>query len=308
MSVLLKIPGYLTLSEAEERYKVKADTLKKKCQNGKIKGAVKQGKTWFVPSIPNIDPNLPIVDNYPGLNFDSAYKSNILLYEAEDEAQNYFQSKFNSYIYIWEYGYYFVTLAFNHSSLERSYLPLASFITEAHGALRESFLLNLKGYAPGSFALLRKTHENTLKALAGKIKPAVIWTIAPEGNIQKAESVIGIQLKSVWILGSSFAHSNLLKLFKAKQDMDNNVSELGVTYGPQIDEKQFRAASNCSIFWLYVLIKFLPLIFPGQLSDYWMSKQDESAKMMKDYIVSTGGLKREIESIDRAVTNLKKQK
>jgi hypothetical protein len=41
--------GYITLSQAETLSGIKADTLKKRCQEGKIKGAMKQGKTWFIP-------------------------------------------------------------------------------------------------------------------------------------------------------------------------------------------------------------------------------------------------------------------
>ena len=51
MADTLTIPGYITLSEAEKFYGVKADTLKKQCLSGKYPGAVKQGKTWFVPEI-----------------------------------------------------------------------------------------------------------------------------------------------------------------------------------------------------------------------------------------------------------------
>jgi hypothetical protein len=45
----MKYMGYLTLIEAEELSGIKADTLKKRCQEGRIAGAIKQGKTWFVP-------------------------------------------------------------------------------------------------------------------------------------------------------------------------------------------------------------------------------------------------------------------
>lgn len=45
----MKSIGYLTLQEAEKITGIKADTFKKRCQEGKIRGAIKQGKTWFVP-------------------------------------------------------------------------------------------------------------------------------------------------------------------------------------------------------------------------------------------------------------------
>lgn len=41
--------GYITLSEAEEISGIKADTWKKRCQEGQVIGAIKQGKTWFIP-------------------------------------------------------------------------------------------------------------------------------------------------------------------------------------------------------------------------------------------------------------------
>jgi hypothetical protein len=40
---------YLTLSEAEQLTGIKADTLKKRCQEGKIKGAMKKGEVWQIP-------------------------------------------------------------------------------------------------------------------------------------------------------------------------------------------------------------------------------------------------------------------
>lgn len=45
----MKALGYITLTEAEEISGIKADTLKKRCQEGTLPGAIKQGKTWFVP-------------------------------------------------------------------------------------------------------------------------------------------------------------------------------------------------------------------------------------------------------------------
>jgi len=51
MTDTITIPGYITLSKAEKYYGVKADTLKRQCLNNKYPGAIKQGKTWFVPEI-----------------------------------------------------------------------------------------------------------------------------------------------------------------------------------------------------------------------------------------------------------------
>lgn len=304
MADIKNIPGYLTLSEAEERYGVKADTLKRRCQNGKVIGAIKQGKTWFVPNIPNIDPKKTIPENYPGLNFDAALSSNASLYNAESDARRVLYNAHNKCIYIWEYGFYFVSLIFTHGSPDRTYLPLAALITEAHSALRCSFLLNLYGYHSDAFALLRKAHESIIKTLACRTKPQKMWSIGFATSREKAEHVIGVDFKRIWALESSFTHSNLMKLFEAGKDLQDPNKQVGVSYGPQLDKKQFGAAANTSIFWLYVLIKSLPYIFPGQLSKYWLSRQKESAKLMKDYLISVKALNNEIKDFDKKIAKL----
>jgi hypothetical protein len=59
----MKFLGYLTLTEAESISGIKADTLKKRCQEGRISGAIKQGKTWFVPHGEIVkEPDLPQKD------------------------------------------------------------------------------------------------------------------------------------------------------------------------------------------------------------------------------------------------------
>lgn len=296
------IPGYLTVSEAEERYGVKADTLKRRCQKGKVRGAIKQGKTWFVPNIPDIDPERPISENYPTLKFDRATDLNLLLYDAEDRAKYILHSKFNNYVYTWEYGYYFISLIFKHP-LHKSYMPLAALITEAHTALRGAFLLNLNGYHPEAFTLLRRTHESTVKAIASKTKSLKTWNIVFSTGTQKPESIAGFDFKKIWTVESSFVHSNFIKVFEAAKNMDNDDNS-GVSFGPQMDEKLFKTAANISIFWLYVLIKALPYVFANQMGDEWISRQQDSAKLMKDYLISTGALKGEIRSFDEGVSKL----
>ena len=44
-----RFSDYVTLKEAEDLSKIKADTLKKRCQNNQILGAIKKGKMWFIP-------------------------------------------------------------------------------------------------------------------------------------------------------------------------------------------------------------------------------------------------------------------
>ena len=299
------IPGYLTLAEAEDRYGVKADTLKKHCQNGKIKGAIRQGKTWFVPNVPDIDPKKPISENYPNLNFDAAYDSNISLYEVEDKARFFFYKTSNTYIYIWEYGYYFVSLFITHSRLHKTYMPLVAQITEAHSALRGSFLLNLNGYHPEAITLLRKAHESIVKALAIRIKPKKAKLVFSAGT-QSAESILGVNFQTIWKLGSSFAHGNLIKIFEAWKGIQDKNDQLGVAYGPQLNKSQFGIAANISIFWLYLLIKSLPYLFPKQFDLKWLSKQEHSEKLLKDYLTSVKALRNEIGNVDLLIDKIKK--
>jgi hypothetical protein len=297
------IPGYMTLVEAEEAYGTKADTLKKRCQKGEVKGAKKIGKTWFVPNIPNVDPSKTIPENYPGLNFDAAYLSNLSLYDAESDTRLILYKKHGSSIYIWEYGFYFFSLIFNHA-IHRSYLPLAALITEAQSALRCSFLLNLNGYHSDAFALLRKAHESIIKTLASKKQPQKMGKIGFGTGRGRAESIIGVNFERVWSLESSFNHSNVMKFFEAWKNVQNSNKKIGVAYGPQINNKQFGAAISTSIFWLYVLIQSLPYIFPDQLSEYWLRQKSESAKLMKDRLVSLKAFKTELINFDKCIDAL----
>lgn len=300
------IPGYLTLSEAEEKYEVKANTLKKRCQRGEILGAKNIGKTWFVPTIPGIDPEKTIPENYPNLNFDAALSSNLSLYDAESEAKAALYGDNKGAVYIWEYGFYFLSLIFRHTSLSPTYAPLAALVTEAHSAIRGSFLLNLDGYHSDAFALLRKAHECTIKALAMKTKPSKFWQIGFSTDRQTSEHKIGVDFKSHWTLESSFNHSNLMKLFETGKKVQDKDENIGVSYGPQIDQKQFRAAINTQIFWLYILTRSLSYLFPKQISAEWLSRKDEPAKLLRDYLDANKVSQKELKSFDTAITSLEK--
>jgi len=298
------VPGYLTLEEAESIYGTKADTLKRRCQNGKVIGAIKKGKTWFVPSLPNIDPQKPIHENYPTLDFDAAYRSIMALYDAESMSRQLLHDANRQYIYCWEYGYYFFSLIFSHSKPMRSTLPLAALISEAHTALRSSFLLNLYGYHPDAYALLRRAHESTMKAIAGKKEPGKIWKVSFAKNRQKVESMIGMNFKGIWAVESSFAHSNSIKLFETGISLQRPEKDMGIFYGPQRNEKQFRAVANTSIFWLYVLTRSLSYILTGQISSFWMTKQHDSAKFLKDHLLGVKGFQSELHSFEQAMSKL----
>lgn len=299
-----RIPGYLTLTETEEKYGMKADTLKKRCQKGEIVGAKKVGKTWFVPQLPGIDPEKTIPENYPTLNFDAALASNASFYDAESESKVALYYANKKQVYIWEYGFYFFSLVFKHGNVHRSYMPLAALATEAHSSLRASFLLNLNGYHSDTLALLRKTHECVIKVLAMRTEQKQFWKIGFSTSRQQSEHKIGVDFSSPWNLESSFTHANLIKLFEAGRDAKDASKEAAVSYGPQIDHKQFRAAMNMGIFWLYVLIKSLPYIFPGQISNYWLNLKDDSAKLLKDHLTASKALIKETASFDTAITKL----
>jgi hypothetical protein len=301
----MKRTDYLSLSEAEKVYGVKPDTLKRRCQKGRVRGAVKQGKMWFVPQVPNIDPEKPITENYPNLNFDASMQSNLSLYDAEADSKLALYPKFNNYIFIWEYGFYFLSLFIQHSSIHKSYITLAALFTEAQSSLRSSFLLNLQGYHPDAIALLRRTHESTVRAIACKIQPQKMWSIIMDSSIQKAEHSFGVSLKTIYRLESSFTHSNTLKSFQSGIDLQSGKENIGVAYGPQINDKEFSLAAKISIFWMYTLIRVLPSIFPKQVSEYWLSKQQDSAKLLKDYLMATrSSLAEDLKQIDTCLSKI----
>lgn len=304
MDEIKTIPGYLSLTEAEDRYGVKADTLKKRCQKDEIVGAKKIGKTWFVPNLPGIDPEKTIPDNYPELDFNAALKSNMALYDAESDTKFLVYNAHKQDVYIWEYGYYFFSLIFNHARLDKTYLPFAVLVSEAHTALRSSFLLNLQGYHPDAIALLRKAHECTIKALAMRTEPKRFWQTGFAKSREQSEHKIGVDFRGPWTVASSFNHGNLIKLFEVGKRIQDASLEVSVAYGPQIDHKLFSVAMNNSVFWLFVLTKSLPYLFTGQIGNAWLAKRDAAAKLLRDYLVSKKALVKEIQSFETSLVKL----
>lgn len=308
MVTINSIPGYLTLSEAEEKYGVKADTLKKRCQKGDIIGAKIVGKTWFVPDVPGIDPSRTFPENYPLLNFKEALAFNNTVYDAESEARMILYNQFKGSIYIWEYGFYFFSLIFKHTHLNRNYMHLAAVITEANSALRSSFLLNLYGYHSDAIALLRKTHECTIKALAMRTDPKKTWSIGLATSREKSEQRIGVNFELPWKFESSFVHANGMKLMETAKDMFDPNKTVSVSYGPQIDNKDFAVGINTGIFWLYILTKSLSYIFQGQITDQWLEQKESSAKLLKDYLSTNKAFIKELQSFDVALAKLEQKK
>ncbi len=294
----------VTLAEAEEIYKIKADTLKRQCQKGKIKGAIKQGKTWLVPRIPNIDPKRTLTENYPELDFESALYSNHNLYEAEDESKFYLYHKSNSAVFVFEYGYYFVSLFIKQTKIHRNFAVLGALYTESLSSIRSAFLLNLCGYQSDAISLNRRAIENIVRLAACRIKPQDTWKIIQDSSIQKAQYICGINLKRIYSLGSSFAHANIMKVVKTWKEANDNNLESGIPFGPQINQKEYAVALNTSIFLLYLLISSLNLLFPNQTEEIWLLKQKNSAKLLRDYLEGSGALLKEIGEVDKLISRI----
>lgn len=231
-----------------------------------------------------IDKNKTIQENYPNLIFDAATESNINLFDAEQLISTIQHEKFRNYIYIWEYGYYFISYFISKSAIDNSETPIAALFTEAHNALRGSFLLNLRGYHSDAITLLRKVHESVIRSLAIKKNPKNIWNIVQASDIRKTEHSVGLDLNRLYNLESSFTHSNKLKVFRIGIDLNAGKTDISVEYGPQVKEKEFSLTAKISIVWIFFLIKAAPKLFPGRGNEYWLSRYEESAKLMKNFL------------------------
>ena len=252
-----------------------------------------------------IDKNKTIDENYPNLNFKAAIESNISLYDAETDSQTILYKKFKEYIYIWEYGFYFTSLFIQHSTVHKSYITIAVLFTEVHSALRASFILNLKGYHADSVVLLRKAHESLIRAIAYRINPPRMWEIIQSSDVVTMGKKIGLDLKKLYNVESSFTHSNKMKSFQSGIDFQSGKDDIGVSYGPQINEKEFSYASKVSIFWLYATIKALPKLFPNQVDDYWLSLHEESSKLMLYFLEnSKSSLIDECQRVDKCLNKI----
>lgn len=56
------IKGYITLKEASELSGISVEALKKRCQEGRLRGALKKGNSWFVPQSEIVVDNDNIAD------------------------------------------------------------------------------------------------------------------------------------------------------------------------------------------------------------------------------------------------------
>lgn len=222
-------------------------------------------------------------DLYPEINWDKSYFGVLSVKDAENECLFYFNEKYKGLIKRWEYGYYFLMLLFKNIKLDKSYSIIAALYSETINSLRCSFSNNIKGYHPESISLLRRVHECIIKLIACKSNAKKTWKIIQSSSLQKTESDLGINLKWIYILQSSYLHSNKLKLIDIGKRL-NSISTIGVPYGPQLNDKEFIVSTNLSFFWIYILILVTPNLFPGQLSKIWMEKYEASCKLFRDYL------------------------
>lgn len=240
---------------------------------------------------------------YPKLHFEAAFSTTQSLIDVEEYCKNELITHSRPYIQTWEYGFYFVSLFITKTTIEKSYMVIASLFTEAHSAIRASFLLNNMGYHSDSIALLRKTHESVVRAIAVKFRPDITWNIVQEKSISKLENrYIKINLNAVYKVESSFTHSNQMKTMKAGMDLKAGVDPLGISYGPQLDDKLFSYSAKLSIFWLYVMIQSIPKLFPNQIPAHWLTNQDESAAYLHNYLViHKSSLAQDCKDVDKVI-------
>ncbi len=224
--------------------------------------------------------------SYPNLSWSKSYVGIRGVMDSENKCSMYFLSKYSRYIKIWEYGYYYLTLMLQNSKFHKSYSPLIALYSEALTSLRCSFQCNINGYHPEAISLLRRVHECCTKLIASKTFPRKIWDIVQSSSLQKAESDLGINLKWLYRLESSFLHSNKLKVV-SKGIESQKEKVVTIPYGPQLNDKEYMAAANISIFWFYILSIIAPRLFPGQLLKSWIGKYNDSCKLFKDYINDT---------------------
>ena len=228
----------------------------------------------------------------------------------EDQCELYFDKKFHDYVVIWQYGFHYLTLLLDHNlKPDRTYMPFVAYFTEAHSALRASFTINMHGYNSDAIAILRKAFESLLKAAVSKANPFNFENIWRSKNTNKLERALDIKLESIHKITSSFMHSNNHKVATAViQYYSDKEEKAPVTYGPQTDDFWFGYAACLSIFLMYISVKFLPKIFPKQIDEIWLSKNDECARLMKYYLDSRkSGFAEDCKQIDNCLDRIDKQ-
>ena len=250
-------------------------------------------------------------DFYPNLNWGKSYYGVIGINKAENECSFYFNEKYKSLIKRWEYGYYFLMLLFRNTTLHKSYSIIIALYSESIDSLRCSFLNNINGYHPESLSLLRRVHECTIKMIACKDNPEKTWTIIQSSSLQKTQSELKINFSWIYKLQGNYLHANKLKLIDIGKKW-NSKGPIGISYGPQLNDKEFIVSMNLSIFWIYILILVASRLYPGQISKTWLDKHKESCKLFRDYlqesILPTNKLLRSIEEIEKILNRIDEDK
>lgn len=232
--------------------------------------------------------NVQIFDlSFYSINLDAAYKANLSLYDAEDQCKIALYRKFKEYIGVWEYGYYFLSLAIKCTNLDRSYGVIAAYFSEAITSIRAAFLSNLHGYHSDSINSLRRVHDSAVRSLALRHKPRTLERIVQSSGLQSFHSQLGLSSFNILYYGpSSYTHGNKLKIIETWR-MIRSQELTAIDYGCQIDEKKFSYSAKISIFWLYFLLRVVPILFEKQVNSYWLNNQQESLRLLKDYLVAT---------------------
>ncbi|HAU99422.1 MAG: hypothetical protein UX04_C0006G0050 [Microgenomates group bacterium GW2011_GWF2_45_18] len=202
------------------------------------------------------------------INLQAAYEANLFLYDAESECKTALYGKFKVYVTVWEYGYYFLSLAIKHTNLDRSYGIIAAYFSEAMTSLRPAFLDNLNGYQSESINTLRRVHDAAVRALALRHKPQRLMRIVQSSSLQSFHNQLGLLfLNDIYNVPSSFTHGNKLKVIETLRKA--NSKELSsIEYGCQINEEMFSYSAQVSIFWLYFLSRIVPILFEKQVNSY----------------------------------------
>ncbi len=172
------------------------------------------------------------------------------------------------YVIDWETAYYVLSNMFGNAKIHISYAPLTVLYQEAIAALRASFLVNERGHHSDAISLLRRVHECAVKGIASRINPTKMWKYIESSSLQGPENEIGISLKDINRIESSFVHSNKLRVYKAghaAEEKDLAFERIGAVFDPKL----FNIAANLSILWFFVLISTAPKVFQKQKHESW---------------------------------------
>lgn len=243
-------------------------------------------------------------DDYK-LDFLAAKKGNMSIYDAESNCREALYPEFNNYIFVWEYGFYFLVLAIKHTKINSSYGIIASYHTEALSSLRAAFLCNLNGYQSDSINILRRVHDSEIRALFSRYQPMKMESIVNTSGLQGFHNKLKMSfLNNLYNVPSSFTHGNKMKAVKTWNEVLNG-ELVGIDYGCQIDKNMFSYAAKLSIFWLYFLIRVIPILFDNQVGTYWIEKQEETLRFLKDYLVATeSGLAKSCDELEESLKKL----